>query len=261
MRLAIAWFRFILVIISIGLLFISVLIFFPFSKNFIQQQIRKIWTRALLAATGAKLEMEGYKLANIDLKNSIIVSNHISWLDTVVMLRLCFVQYIGKIEMLNWPILRNIIKSGGTIFIDRKKKKDLLNVNHQVATLLENGATIGLYPEGKTTSGKEILPFKAPLLEAALIAKSQIVPIVINYTKENNERAHEVSFAGVNLLTSVINTLKLTNLTIQIKILKPIDSQQFTSRDKLAEYLYLQVKSHYQQQNMNYWENNNHYPA
>lgn len=237
--------RFTAVILSMAFLFIGWLIFFPISKAVVRQQIRRIWTRLLIASTGARLQIKGEKLEAAQLKNTMIVSNHISWLDTVVMLRLCFVQYIGKIEMLRWPILSNLIKAGGTIFINRKNKKDLLGINQKVAEYLTQGATIGLYPEGKTSNGREILPFKAPLLEAAIMAKSKIYPVVLNYRKENNQLATEVTFAKVNWLQTVMNTLRLKNLIITATILPPISAADFSDRESLANFLHQQISATY----------------
>jgi 1-acyl-sn-glycerol-3-phosphate acyltransferase len=247
MRNLIAKIRFSAVILSMSIIVLAVLIIYPFSKTLVRQTVRKLWTRCLIASTGAKLIYQGHKLNPIDLANSMIVANHISWLDTVLMYRVCFLQFVGKIEMLKWPILSQVIKAGGTIFINRKNKKELLTVNQQVANLLTKGATVGLFPEGKTSDGQSILDFKAPLLEAALLAKSKIYPVVLCYQKENRQIAHEVSFANVGWLTTVMNTLKLTELNITVTVLDPVSAEQFTNREQLAHYLHQQISNHYLQ--------------
>lgn len=248
MNSVLAWLRFILIIGCMAILVLAVLLIFPFSNYAVTQYVRILWTRCLIASTGAKLNIYGYKLNKAELANSMIVSNHISWLDTVIMLRLCFVQYIGKKEMLNWPILKSIIKAGGTIFIDRNRKRDLISVNQEVAALLKSGATIGLYPEGKTTPGFNVLPFKPGILQAGIMAQSKIFPIALSYRKENNLPAPEVSFANVNWLTTVLNTLRLNNLIINVTVLPPVKCADFVNREKLAEYLHNVIQRHYMDQ-------------
>ena len=248
MRTFIAYLRFGAVIASMAIMVLAVILIQPFSLYFVQWQVRKLWTRCLIGATGAKLHIHGYPLNAHDLANSMMVSNHISWMDTVVMLRLHFVRYIGKIEMLNWPILKNVIKAGGTIFINRKNKKNLLSVNQEVAKLLQNGATIGLFPEGKTSFGTTVLPFKAPILEAARMANSKIYPIVLSYRKNDNELAQEVSFANVGWLTTVMNTLRLRNLIINVTVLPPVMALDFSDRESLSEYLHQEISKSYQSQ-------------
>ena len=227
-------------------LVIAVFILYHISLKLIRYPIRKVWTKLLILATGAKINLHGLDLASQDLRNTMLVSNHISWLDTVVMLRLCYLRYIGKVEMLKWPLLNMIIKAGGTIFINRRNKRELLNVNQQVANVLNNGATVGLYPEGTTSDGIKILPFKAPILEAALMAKSNIIPVVLSYRKEDNKLATEVTFSKVNWLTTVINTLKIKDLTINVTILPIVKSTDFKTRDELAVYLYKEINASYQ---------------
>ncbi len=248
MRTLITWVRFILVILSMAFLIFNVLVFAPFSLYIVRYPIRRIWSRCLIFSTGAKLYLHGVELNQLDLKNTLLVSNHISWLDTVIMLKLCFLRYIGKVEMLKWPLLKSIIKAGGTIFIDRSKKREILHVNQQVAQLLVQGATIGLYPEGTTGNGVDVKPFKAPILEAALIAKSKIIPVVLSYRKEDDKLATEVTFAKVNWLTTVLNTLRLKDLVINVTILPTIYSENFKTREELSEYLYKKIRSCYLEQ-------------
>lgn len=224
---------------------ITVLIIAPFSKKFIQEPGRKVWCYSLLTFAGAKIKISGTKPPKTSLRNTIVVANHISWLDTVVLLHLYSMRFIGKIEMLKWPFLRGIIKAGDTIFIDRKNKRVLPNLNRQVADILRSGATIGLYPEGTSGDGKEISPFKAPLLESALIAHSKILPIVISYHKENNALATEVTFKKTGWFKSIFSILKLNNLFINVTILPMVTSQDFTTRDELAKHLYSLVSETY----------------
>lgn len=245
MRQVVVFMRFILLLLCTTVMIIVVLIVAPFSKKFIQGPGRKIWCYSLLTFTGAKIKITGIKPPKTALKNTIVIANHISWLDTVVLLHLYSMRFIGKIEMLKWPLLRGIIKAGDTIFIDRKNKRILPNLNRQVADILGNGATIGLYPEGTSGDGKEISPFKAPLLESALMAHSQILPVVISYHKENNALATEVTFKKTGWFKSIFNILKLNNLSINVTILPIVMSQDFTTREELAKHLYGIVNNTY----------------
>lgn len=245
MRWLLARLRFCGVIASMAFLVIGAFVCCGISRKLVLGKFRVLWAKSLICSTGAKLNVTGYTVSKDELRNAMIISNHISWLDTVVMLRLFFVRYVGKVEMLRWPILSSLIKIGGTIFIDRKHKKDIIKVNQQVANLLCEGATIGLYPEGKTTPGHAVQVFKAPILEAALIAKSTIIPMVLSYRKENNQLATEVSFAGVNWITTVMNTLMLKNLQINVTVLSPVHAGEFATREDLNAHLYKIVNDCY----------------
>ena len=124
----------------------------------------------------------------------MFVQNHVSWLDTLVMSSVYCTNYVGKVEMLRWALLRNIIKSGGTVFIDRKINEIWLwrikNCQSH-ARWLGNG----IISEGTTSDGMTILPFHASIFESAMIAKSRVVPVVLRYRNADGSPSTEVTFS------------------------------------------------------------------
>lgn len=245
MRYLVMTMRFTMLTLSTIIMLAATLIIAPFSRKPIQQTGRKFWCYTLIKFSGAKLNIRGTKIDKELLTNTMIISNHISWLDTVVLLHLCFIRFIGKVEMLKWPLLNQVIRAGDTIFINRKNKREIPNINKTLATILASGATVGLYPEGTSGDGYQVAPFKAPLLEAALMAKSKILPVVISYRKENDLLATEVTFKKVGWFTTIFRTIGLKNLVINVTILPAVDSSQFPSRDALATHLHELVNTCY----------------
>jgi 1-acyl-sn-glycerol-3-phosphate acyltransferase len=203
------------------------------------------WARAMLWAIGAKLEVS----TSLDKKyiqpNTMFVQNHISWLDTLVMSSVYCTNYVGKIEMLRWKLLRNLIKSGGTVFIDRKNKRDLLMANKRIAKVLNDGWAMGLFPEGTTSDGSSVLPFHASIFESAMLAKSTVVPVTLRYRLENGDIASEVTFAKKRWMESVWSTLRLPKLIIKIDILEPVKAEDFAKRELLSDYMYQQISDVY----------------
>ena len=135
----------------------------------------------------------------------MLISNHISWLDTVIILNLCYLSYIGKVEMLKWIPLRPILKAGQTIFIDRQNKRSMVNINQQVAN---------------------ILPFKSSVLEASIQAQSRMIPVVLRYRKESNQLAKEVSFINVEIALIFLVEVNLLHICM-IKLLETIKEDSF----------------------------------
>jgi 1-acyl-sn-glycerol-3-phosphate acyltransferase len=238
------WSKLVLLILLMLVTALAILCIMPFSLKFVRQNIRLFWANSVLCIVGIKLEIIGAEYLT-QLQNKMIIANHISWLDTVILLKLQFMQFIGKIEMLQWPILRIIIQAGGTIFVDRNNKKTILSINKTITNLLTSGATIGLFPEGRTSDGLQLLPLKSAFLEAALRAKSHICPIVISYIKHDKTKALEVSFANSDLLECVKKTLSLSKLTVKITILPLIAAENFTNRDQLSALLAKQLNETY----------------
>jgi 1-acyl-sn-glycerol-3-phosphate acyltransferase len=76
---------------------------------------------------------------------------------------------------------------GGSIFVERRSKTLLLNEIDRIAGILKRGYTITLFPEGTSSNGEKVLPFKAALFTTAEKAAVSIQPICIKYTAINKK--------------------------------------------------------------------------
>ncbi|MEX0994882.1 MAG: lysophospholipid acyltransferase family protein [Balneolaceae bacterium] len=94
-----------------------------------------------------------------------LVSNHLSYTDIFVYYQTLKCTFIAKKEVRTWPVIGFITRTMGVIFIDRKRKRDVTRVNNLVSAGLHQDQGIILFPEGRTSSGSEVLPFRSPLLE------------------------------------------------------------------------------------------------
>ena len=203
------------------------------------------WSRIMVWAVGAKFEVTGSIGRDYIQPNTMFVQNHVSWLDTLVMSSLYCVNYVGKVEMLKWAPLRNLIKSGGTVFIDRKNKRELVMANRRIAAVLSSGWGMGLFPEGTTSDGSSVMPFHASIFEAALLAKSRVVPVIIRYRNADGTPATAVTFSKKKWLETVRNTLKLKGLVVKVDILDAVNATDFPDRDSLSQYMYHKITEVY----------------
>ena len=228
------------------ILLLHVLIFYPFiPHSYWRRFFHKPWARALIWSTGAKLIIKGSIGDDYIQPNTMFVQNHVSWLDTLVMSSIYCVNYVGKVEMLKWRFLKNIIKSAGTVFIDRKNKRDLVLANKKIAAVLQDGWGMGLFPEGTTSDGKTIMPFHASIFEAAMLAKSRVVPVVIRYRHVDNTLASEVTFSRKKWMETVMNTLRLKKLIIKVDVLDAVNAIDYKNRETLSQDMYEKIKHIY----------------
>lgn len=241
-----AWFRFAAVIWGmIYIISLSFLVYPLIPHSSWRKYFHKPWARYLIWAVGARFEVNTSLGKDYIQPNTMFAQNHISWLDTLVMSSVHCVNYVGKVEMLQWTLLRNLIKSGGTVFIDRKNKRELVLANKKIAAVLTDGWGMGLFPEGTTSDGTTILPFHASIFEAAMIAKSKVVPVVLRYRRANGALASEVTFAHKSWMETVMNTLRLDDLVIRIDVLEPVNAVDFPNREALSQYMYEQINTLY----------------
>lgn len=198
-------------------------------------------------ACGIQLEIIGKPTADYLLNNTLVVANHISWLDSVILYSVYFINFVGKVEMRKWPLLNAIINSGGTIFINRQNKRQILQINRIICRKLQAGRCIGLFPEGGVGDGRQLKPFKAPLLEAAIQANSTIIPMILAYYHPNGSFAYEVSYSGLNLCQNIIATLRLDGFIAKIIVLPPVSASNFATRHQLSNYLHTEMEQVYRQ--------------
>jgi 1-acyl-sn-glycerol-3-phosphate acyltransferase len=119
------------------------------------------WSRAMSMILNMKVEITG----NVPTPPFFIVSNHLSYIDTVPIFYALKTTFIAKQEVKKWPVIGFMVSSFGVIFIDRNKKKDVSRVNRAVSEQLNSDQGVVLFPEGTTSSGETLLPFRPSLLE------------------------------------------------------------------------------------------------
>lgn len=134
-------------------------------------------SRAMLAAFGVRVVRRGPELR----PGSLVVANHVSWLDIVVLLASSPVRLVAKGEVGGWPAIGLLTKLSGAIFIDRSRPKTLPGTVAEVAAALKAGRTVAAFPEGTTHCGTSQGRFRPALFQAAVDAGAPVVPASIIY--------------------------------------------------------------------------------
>jgi 1-acyl-sn-glycerol-3-phosphate acyltransferase len=133
------------------------------SRAALRKRIVRSWTIAMGRIFGLRPKVEGKGPAGAFL----LVANHVSWLDILLLGSLREVVFIAKAEMRGWPVIGPLATSTGTIFIDRASRRDTLRVSEAIEHAVRHGTSVVLFPEGTSTDGNRLLPFKSALLESA----------------------------------------------------------------------------------------------
>lgn len=141
--------------------------FFAFNRNDIVEFSRR-WSRRLLDVLGIRLEAEAIQLS----PGTLLVANHISWLDVLALNALMpaghGAMFIAKAELRNWPLIGWLLERNGTLFLRRGFSRQLIEVNSRIAAYLTEGKIVAVFPEGTTSAGAGVLPFRPALFEPAV---------------------------------------------------------------------------------------------
>jgi 1-acyl-sn-glycerol-3-phosphate acyltransferase len=178
------------------------------------------WAQAMLAALGIRLEVRG---TPPDHGPVLLVANHISWLDILVMHAARHCRFVAKADVRHWPLIGRLATGAGTLYIERESRRDALRVVHHMAECLRAGDVLAVFPEGTTSDGTRLLPFHANLLQAAISANAPALPLALSFV-DTATRAPSLVPAYVGddtLLGSVWRALKAPPLTAIVSYGEP----------------------------------------
>jgi len=126
----------------------------------------------------------------------MIVANHVSWLDIYALNAICPARFVAKSEIGRWPLIGLFARQCGTVFIDRARRRDILRVNALLTALLREGTTVAVFPEGTTSVGDTVLPFRPPLLQSAVACDARLQAVAIRYENADGSPCRHASFVG-----------------------------------------------------------------
>lgn len=134
------------------------------------------WCRGLLRLLGVRVEVTGAPR-----RGALLLSNHLSWLDIVVLYALVPETFLSKEEVRRWPVVGLVAVCLGTLFIGRGRSGAAAQATGAMAGRLARGETVVFFPEGRIAQGQGVLPFRPRLLRAAHDAGVDIQPVAIDY--------------------------------------------------------------------------------
>jgi 1-acyl-sn-glycerol-3-phosphate acyltransferase len=136
------------------------------------------WSRRMLRILGIPLQVHGEPQADGPL---LLVANHISWLDIPVLHAARYGRFVSKADVKHWPLIGTLASGGGTLYIEREKRRDAMRVVHHIADSLRAGETVVVFPEGTTGDGGALLPFHGNLIQAAIAANAPVQPVGLRF--------------------------------------------------------------------------------
>lgn len=129
-------------------------------------------------------------------QHGLLVSNHLSYLDIMVYSAVTGCIFVSKKEVESWPVFGALATMAGTVYIDRERTADAHRVSNAVADAIRAGMLVAVYPEGTSTDGNTVLPFKAALFQSAIDADAEVTPAHISYAVEDGDPGQDIAYWG-----------------------------------------------------------------
>lgn len=195
----------------------------PFVSPRKRDVIIRNWSRQLLQVFNIRLVTHGH-VPHINTAGIMFVANHVSWIDIYAINAVRTVRFIAMAEIRQWPIFGWLAAQANTLFTDRARRQDAARMVEITAQSLRNGDCLCYFPEGTTTHGNTLKPFKNSLLQAAIQVEAKVWPLAIHYPGSDGRSNTALSYANLSLLQSVRKVLSQPAPMVEIFFGEPIET-------------------------------------
>lgn len=159
------------------------------SYEWARERTARFWAKWTLWLLDLKLVGESAERLNdlrrkLQNKACLVVSNHRSSLDVLVLLYIYGGHMLSRHDLEYTPLLGPLAKMVGTLFVDREDKKERLFAIRNMTNILKKNKVMMLFPEGTTYSGDDVRAFQEGSFLSAIQAKAPILPIGLAYEEE-----------------------------------------------------------------------------
>jgi len=175
---------------------------------------------------------------------ALVLANHVSWLDIIVIGALRPLSFVAKSEIAGWPLIGTLAGLQRTIYIDRQRRGATAHVSTAMGHRLAEGELVVLFAEGTTGDGTRLLPFRSSLVGAARAAlqaeagrgRVRLQPLAIAYPRRNGlpvtraERAEIAWYGDMELAPHLAAFLQGGPIDVHVVWGAPITFEATTDR-------------------------------
>jgi 1-acyl-sn-glycerol-3-phosphate acyltransferase len=192
-------------------------------------------SRRVIRVFVANLQAEGVRPAA-----GLLVSNHVSYLDILALGAASPAVFVAKSEVAGWPVFGWFARGCGTIFVRRAVRGDVTLIGAQIRTRLEQGYLVVLFPEGTSSDGQSVLPFKSSLLEPVREVAAPVYAAHLSYARGEQGGATLAPYWGdMTLLPHVLKLLGEPRIHVRVRVARM--EQLPECRKELARQLFAEV--------------------
>ncbi len=201
-----------------------------------------VWSACLTRILGLRVEVVG----DPPPRGVLLVANHLSYVDIVLIAARLPCSFVSKSEVAGWPVVGFLARLVGTLFIERDKRRDVRRVGDLIRARLTAKRTVVVFPEGTSTNGEGVAPFRSSLLEPAAALGIPVYHATIRYEAPPGETAARDSVAWWGDTDFVPHFLGLLRMSgFSARIVFGADPVQESDRKSLARSLHSAVASRF----------------
>lgn len=200
------------------------------------------WSRMMARTMGMKMSVRGIPPQ----PPFFLVTNHLSYIDILLLATQLDCLFVARNDLRSWPVLGHLATRMKTIYIDRSLRKDVVRVNQLLDEALAEGEGIVVFPEGTSSAGAQVGPFKPSLLELAVQRNQPISYAALGYDTSKEEKPAHLAvcwWADMAFSNHFFDLLKLPGF--QAMLVFGNETVVETDRKVLAEKLHALVSQQF----------------
>lgn len=184
-------------------------------------------------------------------RHFLYVGNHMGFLDILVLASLRPTLFVTSKEMRETLVLGTLCEMGGCLFVERRSRMNILGEMDEIRQALKQGFSVSLYPEGTSSDGRQVLPFKKSLLGASAGTGVAIKAMVTNYRKVNGQpmsdqwRNHIFWYGELRVVPALFRLLSVKSIEVDLSFHDEVVISHQAERRQIAATLHAVIASHY----------------
>lgn len=185
-------------------------------------------------------------------QGTMVVSNHLSYIDVLVMAAINPSLFVTSVEIKNTPFLGQLCEAGGCLYVERRNKRNIGEEIKDITRAMERGLDVVIFPEATSTNGEEVKHFKRPLFKAAIDANVNIITSTINYTTIDDDpvtlknRDDIFWYGDMSFLPHFLTVLSHKKIKCSMTYGEVVTPSEESTTTQLAEMAHYLVSSNYQ---------------
>lgn len=197
------------------------MVVFPLVARETRDRAKRRWAASLLRSLGVTLRVSGAPVSA-----PMLLANHVSWLDAVALTAIAPAAFVAKHELRRWPLAGTVIARAGNIFIQRRRPRDVLRVNAELELRMRQGDRVAVFPEGTTTDGRGVAPFRNALLQSSIRRGTPVQPVAIAFRDAAGRPAPHAAYHGdISFGASLLAIAASPGVSAHLRVAPPVDTR------------------------------------
>ncbi len=205
--------------------------------------------RFLCRLLGIRVHIRGERYAG---GACLLAINHTSWLDIPILASLQPCSFVAKSEVNAWPFFGTLARLQETVFVERERRARTADSRNEIHARIAAGDTLVLFPEGTSSDGNRVLPFKSALMSVAQLtlvsseadreADLAVQPVSVAYTRVNGLPMGRVLrpffawYGDMELFPHLWEAFVMGPIDVVVEYHPPVTIREVGNRKALAQY-------------------------